>query len=392
MASPSKRRLEPKKRPDTLIDALASLDLNSDEEPMQPQEEIKRKDFAPKPDPVDPRFGNERFTVVIDDWSIDAISRDEFEKILNKIRFTHKTFGHEVKANPVRWLEKFKSYPTLFTKSITRIFPEAQVITMTQLEDILSYKDAVHDLDVRTVFVQFEWHNGEGHSWHLSHHRIKDLIFGFNAAINVPSPGLRPRDENKDGAAYGHLFMVRFVCSSHDRVHWRYHLRDSDLHDMSDFLIDSGQPVVEPFDQARSHITVSKRPFIVRDIITDEEPTERDVEINRDTVVSLLRYFYDKRRFFPNPNNDVSEPEWNSVNNAARALQEIIGQGLAEASSMKLDIRPPHKPWDHVSLEEELNQDAHDATVGFVRKNTIYDPRLLLLIWGFVYSNKTNGK
>ena len=86
MASPSKRRLEPKKRPDTLIDALASLDLNSDEEPMQPQEEIKRKDFAPKPDPVDPRFGNERFTVVIDDWSIDAISRDEFEKILNKIR------------------------------------------------------------------------------------------------------------------------------------------------------------------------------------------------------------------------------------------------------------------------------------------------------------------
>lgn len=381
MSSPSKRRLEPKKRPDTLIEALESLDLDGDdEEPMQLQEEIKRRDFAPKADPIEPRFENERFTVVIDDWSINAIPPDIFKKVLNRIRYRYEA---KVNPDPVGWLEKFKSYPALFAEKITRVFPNAQILTMTQLEDILKYTNAVHKLDVRTVFVQFQWNDEQGDSWSLSNYRIKDLIFEFYATINAPLPQLHPRDENKDDAVYGHLFMVRFVCSAYDRAHWRNQTPDSHLYDAHDFIIDSGPPVHPPTVPIRSHILVSKRPFIVRDVFTDEDLTERDEEVNRDTVVALLRYFYDKRSFYPKPNNDINEPKWVSANNAARALQEIISVGLAKALPKALGVEPSER-WDRINLD----QDTEDATVDFVRRDPIYDPRLFMLIWDFVYSRK----
>ncbi len=348
----SKRRLGPKRRPDTLIEAFESLDLDGDDDATSMQEEeIKRNDFAPEPDVLDPRYTDERFTVVLDD-----VSEDEIGGIVQK-------------RHP-----RFRAYPLRLEKAILRLFPKAQIVPLTRFERILEQNDAVHHMDVRTVFVALEWDTG--HDTHFTRyesgqHRRMALAMGkYKTTIGVPLPSFFP------GARHGDTLLVVFF--THD-VKLKQEFEETARNRPWQGIRRGSAYYYSDKDHKDRSIDVRLYPFFVSENLDVAEHY-----INRWTVQSLLRYFYDAE-FYYDPKTATAREEAQSVNNAARALQEIISQGLAEALPKTLGIELPSRSWDHVSLEDP-DGETHQATVDFVRRDRLYDPRLFLEIWKFVYS------
>jgi len=348
----SKRRLEPKKRPDTLIEAFESLDLNGDDD-NEVQEEIKRKDFAPEPEILDPRYENERFTIVLDDVSEDEIG------------------GIEQKRHP-----RFRAYPVRLENAILRQFPKAQIVPLTRFERLLE-DDTVNALDVRTVFVALEWDTGYNTHftrYELGQHNRMALAMGkYKRTIDVPLPNYFP------GARHGDTLLV--VLFTHD-VKLKQEFEETARNRPWQSIRRGTAAYYNDKDHKHKNIDVIVYPFFVSESLDGAEHY-----INRWTVRSLLRYFYDSE-FYYDPKTNTARKEAISANNAARALQEIISQGLAEALPKTLGIKLPPRSWDHVSLEDP-DGETHRATVDFVRRDDLYDPRLFLEIWAFAHPRDT---
>lgn len=348
MASPSKRRLEPKKRPDTLIEALDSLNLDGDDdESVKLQEEIKRRDngFAPEPDALDPRYENERFTVVFDDSLRDWPGRD---------------------------VQSRQGDLHVFKQALLRQFPNAILVPLSRFQKTLD-EETTSSLDVRTLFVAFEWDFGAadpiGHYVTSLHREMAAAMHKYQAMINVPL-----QSEHHGTWSHAVLLDVMFTKRPSMVDEWYAVIKDrpwfAKRRGFAYHSFFTGEP--------DSNFIVDVYPFFVA---KEEVPHSRHV--NRWTIKSLFRYFHDSLHYHTPKNGPLAPKEIHTANNAARALQEIISVGLATSLPKTLGIEPS-QPWDHVALD----QDTRDATVDFVRRDPIYDPRLFLLIWAFVYEKK----
>lgn len=347
MSSPSKRRLEPKKRPDTLIEALDALDLNGDDnEPVRAQEEIKRRDFAPEPDAIDPRYEKERFTLVFDDTLRDWPGRDV-----------------QARQNDLY----------TFKQAVQRQFFNVQLIPLSRFRKTLD-EETTSSLDVRTLFVAFEWDFGAadaiGHYVTSLHREMAAAMYMYRKMINVPMPNEFPALVDD-----GILLVVMFTKRALFVDEWYSIIKDRPWYAKRRGFAYHG--FYE--DTQLRDFTANVYPFF-----TGKEEIPHSRYVNRWTVKSLLQYFYGYLNYHTPAKGPLARKEIQTANNAARALQEIISVGLAEALPRTLDTAPS-QPWDRISLEDELN---HDATVDFVRRDPIYDPRLFLLIWAFVYEKK----
>lgn len=347
MSSPRKRRSRSKKKePDTLEEAFEGLSLNEDD---AWQEETK------SPRSLEVAQREERFTVVLDDVSEDE--KDSLRKMIHPY---------------------YRLYPVRLENAILRQFPNAQIVPLTRFERMLAQSDAVHHLDVRTVFVALEWDamaNYANRYLPMQHSRMAVAMNKYATIMNVPLPNFFP------GARSGEvLLVVLFTQDPKLEQQLTEVARDRPWQGISD-----GFTYFYTEDDLRHERSVDVRvyPFFA---FADHEKSERQDYINQCTVRALLRYFYDDA-FYYGLKDEANRKEVISANNSARALQEIISQGLAESFPSQFPLPPqPRRYPDEIRLREaEIRQNAHDATVGFVRRDDLYDPRLFLLIWKFVF-------
>lgn len=281
MSSPRKRRSRSKKKePDTLEEAFEGLSLNEDDAWQEENKDPRSLEVAQR---------EERFTVVLDD-----VSEDEKDSLRSKLHVYYRL------------------YPGRLENAIRRQFPNAQIVPLTRFERILAQSDAVHDLDVRTVFVALEWDKLTQYQLNRfrpkQHSRMALAMNKYATIMNVPLPSFAP------GARFGETLLAVFFTQDPKLEQQLTEVaRDRPWQGISDgvtFFRSEGK-----FGREKS-VDVRVYPFFA---FADHERSERQDYINQCTVRALLRYFYDDA-FYYGLKDEANRKEVISANNSARAL------------------------------------------------------------------------
>lgn len=338
----------------------------------------------------DPRYEKERFTVVIDDLSVKIISEETVEvmradlgPVIGDIRDTASAM---------------KTFPELYVKAVQRQFEDAEIIPLTQFEEMLDISGVEKTrLDPRTLFVQFKWDGMPGSPYRgpsrLISERIADAMFKFRDKINVPLPNPSPsagyREEERSNHVFrnprGYIHVVNFTWIARNTEFVRKIFNGPDVRFRGeDFVVNRDRDLgAEKPGRIEGYVY----PFIVPDPKTRAKLTEEDLEFNRRSVDMLAHFLRNPDYFHNMVHFGFRENE--TVNNAAQALQAIVAIGLVKARPRTSGVTIESPKWDEVRLDEGRNEEAHDAWVGFIGKDPVYHPKILMYVWDFLYMRKT---